>query len=358
MNPYEVLGVERNATKEVIQKAYRDLALKYHPDRNPSPEATEKFKEINLAFEILNNPDKRSSYDRFGTADGSGASPFPGFGGFGGFGGFPNPQDFFDQVLNRRPAQESKGNTTYMDLNIDFEEAVNGCKKSVQVFAQQVCQQCDHGALGWQTCSACNGAGHRTVNQRPFIIQTTCNYCQGSGRTVTAKCNVCNGTGYTASKEETIAFDIPPGVNDGTSVRITGKGGPGPVPGDLFIKLKVIPHPLFKREDENLFCKVPVSFTQLVLGDTIQLPTLQGEVEIVIPPGTSSGTRFRKVGLGVKNLNNNNHGDLYIEVEVDIPQSMDYLELIVNLSEAEKRHVTPVRRAFADTVLKIKEKKK
>ena len=354
MNPYEVLGVERNASKEEIAQAYRKIAFTSHPDRNPAPEAAERFKEAAGAFEILGNPEKRSNFDRFGTAENQNGNGMPFGFNFGGFGGFPNPQDFFNEVLNRHTAQgATQGNPVHMNLNITFEEAINGCNKSVQVFAQQSCPQCDHGAISWETCSACQGAGHRTVNQPPFMIQTTCNNCQGTGKRIKARCQYCKGTGFTAGKEETIAFDIPPGVDNDANIRISGKGGPGAVPGDLFIRIQVTPHVIFNREGENLFCKMPVSYTQLVLGDKIILPTLRGDIEIDIPPGTPSGTSFRKAGFGVKDLRKNLPGDLYVEVQIEIPEKVEY-DFIANLAEAERINVTPARKKFAENLLKMR----
>jgi len=361
-NPYEVLGVSKEASPDEINKAYRELVLKYHPDRNP--EGTEKFKEVQQAFEILNNPEKRRDYDRFGAA-GGGGSPgfeFP-FGGFGVPGGFPNPEDLIRDIFTRRPpaAHAERGVDVQYGLDIDFAEAVLGCKKELDIRQRKPCDKCDHGAIEWRSCQDCGGTGQRTIHQRPFIVQIPCPRCKAKGKIITATCPECGGSGYDANTQiETVSFDIPAGVDEGTRIRLQGKGDPslnGTATGDAYVQLHVRPHPLFNREDEHLFCTVPVSYTQLVLGDTISLPTIKGEIQVAIPPGTQSGTRFLFAGYGTKDLSTNRSGDLFVVVEIEIPRPGYYGDAIVPLAAMEREDLTPARARFQETILKIKEMK-
>jgi molecular chaperone DnaJ len=355
-DPYDVIGVTRDASPADIQKAYRALAFKHHPDRNP--EGTEKFKEVQQAFDILNDSEKRRHFDQHGSM--GGGQPFPGF-DFGFGEGFPNPADFFREIFTQRPARQSeRGADTQYTMEIDFAEAVRGCNKELEINKKKPCDRCDHGAISWQTCSACGGSGQQTINQRPFIIQTPCSRCQAKGKIIMASCHDCNGTGFLPGNEtERINFDIPAGVDSNTRIRLQGKGEPsqnGAFLGDAYVNLRVRSHPLYNREEEHLFCTIPVSYTQLVLGDTLSLPTFQGEIIIPIPPGTQSGTRFRFGGYGTKDLSKGKIGDLFVAVEVEVPSSPPYSEVLIQLAEAEHNTVSPARKQFKDLLDKLKEK--
>jgi len=351
---YDVLGVTRDASPADINKAYRTLAIKYHPDLNP--EGVEKFKEVQQAFDVLNDPEKRHYYDRTGSM--GGGSPFPGF-GFDFGGGFPNPVDFFRDIFTQRP-QPERGVDVQYTMEINFAEAVQGCNKELEIKKNKSCDKCDHGAISWQTCSECGGSGQRTLNQRPFVIQTPCTRCHAKGKIIIVPCPECHGTGFNPSDEiEIIHFDIPAGVDSKTRIRLQGKGSfssNGAFPGDAYVNLHVYPHPLFSREEEHLFCTIPVSYTQLVFGDTLSLPTFKEEIMVSIPPGTQSGTRFRFEGYGTKNLSNRKIGDLFVAVEVEVPLSPPYQEVLTQLAEAEHKTSSPARKQFKELLVQLKEK--
>src|SRR5512143_266527 len=303
---YDILGVARGASETELKKAFRQLAMKYHPDRNPGDRASEdKFKEINEAYSCLSDPAKRANYDRFGTAEGMGAGygPFAAGAGFGDvfddiFG------DFFGAFTGQRRTRPAKGEDLRYDLSITLSEAVFGVEEKIQFLRHEDCGECkgtgSEPGKPPETCPSCKGAGQVRFQQGFFSVSKTCGRCSGSGRLVTSPCSACNGAG---KKEVTrnISVKIPAGVDSGSRLRIHGEGGAGfygGPRGDLYVILEVQEHPFFKREGTELFCQVPVSFPQAALGTEIEVPTLHGTAKLKIPAGTPSGKIFLLKGKG------------------------------------------------------------
>jgi molecular chaperone DnaJ len=329
---YEVLGVERGATEEEIKKAYRRLARKYHPDVNKSPEAEEKFKEINEAYRVLSDPELRRRYDKFGHADFEGVNG--GAGGFGGFdfGDFGGFDDLFDMFfggatgMSRRRGPQRGADLRY-DLHLDFNEAVFGVEKELDITRMEVCSHCggDGAEPGSSltTCPDCQGTGQvRTVRRTPFgqfVNARTCPRCRGAGRWPEKTCRECGGEGR-VTRRRRIKVKIPAGVDEGQRVRLAGEGeggvNGGP-PGDLYIYITVKPHELFQRRGNDVYCEVPISFVQAALGAEILVPTLDGQTKLRIPEGTQTGTSFRLRGLGVPHRFG--RGDQHVRVKVVTP---------------------------------------
>jgi len=334
---YEVLGVDRNATPEEIKKAYRKLARQYHPDVNKSPDAEEKFKEVKEAYDVLSDPEKRARYDQFGHADPN-AGGFGGFGGFGGGdvgGGFGGFEDIFDMFFGGRrtnPNAPRRGADVEMTMTLEFEEAVFGAEKTIEVPREERCDTC-HGSgakpgTNPQTCPACRGTGQEeTVQNTPFgrfINRRTCSRCYGRGVIIQNPCPTCRGTGRMRVTRK-IQVNIPAGVEDGSQLRMAGEGESGVnggPPRDLYILLRVKPHPFFSRDGYDLYCEVPISFVQAALGDEIEVPTLTGKVKLKIPPGTQSETYFRLRGKGVPRLRGHGQGDQHVKVVVVVPKRL------------------------------------
>lgn len=338
---YEVLGVSRDASQEEIKKAYRRLARQYHPDANPGdPTAEAKFKEIKEAYDVLSDPQKRATYDRFGHQE----EVFQGFGGFGGFddlrdftSGF---EDIFDTFFgggftSRRRRQDSsprRGSDLRYDLEISLEEAVLGKETSITIPRTEICPDCGgSGARGGAqpvTCNACGGTGQQQVVRNTafgqFVSIHTCSSCRGEGRVIRDKCPRCGGTGR-VTRERKIEIKIPPGVDNGSKLRVPGEGEAGirgGPPGDLYVFIHVRPHELFKREGENLICEVPISFVTAALGGEIEVPTMEGKAKIHIPEGTQHGTLFKVKGKGVPRLQGYGRGDLFIKVKIFVPRRL------------------------------------
>ncbi|MGL5348128.1 MAG: molecular chaperone DnaJ [Peptostreptococcaceae bacterium] len=340
---YEVLGVDKNADDQALKKAYRKLAMKYHPDRNPDDkEAEEKFKEVNEAYEVLSDSTKRQTYDQFGHAGMNGQAGFggQGFGGQG-FGGF---EDIFGDIFGdmfgggfgggrpRRRGPE-RGADMRQSIEITFEEAAFGKKTSIKVNRSEECSECNGtGAktgTSTKTCPTCNGAGEvRTVQRTPFgnvASSRTCSTCQGEGEVVESPCPKCSGKGSTR-KVKTIEVDIPAGIDDGQMIKLSGqgelgsKGGPR---GDLYIVVNVKNHQLFTREGFDIYFDMPITFAQAALGDDIEVPTLDGKVKYSIPEGTQTGTVFRLREKGITRLRGNGRGDQYVKVVVDTPKKLN-----------------------------------
>ena len=335
---YEVLGVSKTATEEEIKKAYRQLAKKYHPDLNPGDkEAEEKFKEINEANEVLSDPTKRSQYDQFGHA---GAQQGFGGGGFGGFNGnFGGFEDIFSTIFGggsrnsgRSSTRPRQGDDIEQTVTIDFMESINGCKKQVKVNIEEECSSCGgSGAYSKKdinVCGRCHGSGSVIVEQNSIFgrvqTQTTCPKCGGKGQEITRKCDACGGKGR-VRKTKDISVNIPAGVQDGMSMRLEGQGyagyngGPN---GDLYIHVRVRSHEEFKREGDDIYLEAPISITQAVLGDSIEIPTVYGSVTLKIPAGTQSHTKFRLRGKGAKNVRTKLTGDQYVIVIVQTPTNI------------------------------------
>lgn len=345
---YEVLGLSKNASSDDIKKSYRKLAKKYHPDINKEAGAEEKFKEINEAYEVLSDPQKKQIYDQYGHAglENGGMGGFEGFSGFGG-GGFTDINDIFETFMggmggfsnfgfggNRSSRSNSpiKGENRYMQMSIEFLEAVKGIKKTITISVDKKCEHCDGtGAKSKndiETCKTCNGTGKVTRQTRTAfgVMQTVadCPDCNGTGKHIKNKCPNCNGTGY-INKKENVEVNIPAGISSGQQVRLSGygergyNGGPN---GDLYIEIVVKPHKYFVREGNDIYITVPISAIDATLGCKVDVPTCNGDVSLTIPPGSQPGQRLRIKGYGVKSLRSNQVGDQYVELKVEIPTKL------------------------------------
>ena len=336
---YEILGISRDASEDDIKKAYRKLAMKYHPDRNPDDKnAEEKFKEAKEAYEMLSDNQKRSAYDRYGHAGVDPSSAGGGFGGAHGFEGFGDAfGGIFDEIFGGGrggggPRVYRGGDLRY-NLEISLEEAARGVEKTIRIPVQEECSTC-HGSgakPGTQpkTCPTCGGAGQVRIQQGFFSIQQTCPKCHGSGRIITDPCGDCHGAGR-VKKQKTLEVKIPAGIDEGMRLRHTGYGEPGVnggPSGDLFVEIHIRQHPVFERNGDDLHCEMPISFVTAALGGEIEIPTLDGIANIKIPSETQTGKVFRLRNKGIKNVRNGHHGDLHCHVIVETP---------VKLSERQK----------------------
>jgi len=332
---YDVLGVSRGASEDEIKKAYRQLARELHPDVNPSDDAEEKFKEINEAYSVLSDPERRAQYDQFGHAAFDNAGMGGPGGGFGGFGGFDDLGDIFADMFfgggfgGRQSNRPRKGADLRYDLTIDFEEAAFGVETTIELPRTEICDHC-HGnraepGTPITTCPDCNGTGEvRTVQQTPFgrfASTRTCSRCEGEGKTFETPCKVCQGTG-TVRKTRRINVNIPAGIDEGQIVRLSGQGEAGHrggPPGDLLIVIQIRPHELFRREGNNVVCEIPITFVQAALGDEIEVPTLDGKVTMRIPEGTQSGKIMRLRGKGIQDVRGFSRGDQLVHIRVVTP---------------------------------------
>ncbi|GAC1481983.1 MAG: molecular chaperone DnaJ [Candidatus Dormibacteria bacterium] len=330
---YEVLGVGRTASPEELKKAYRKLALQYHPDRNPDdPQAEARFKEINEAYEVLSDQAKRQRYDTFGHAASSGQPGFD-FGG-AGFGG--NVNDIFDMFFGaagqRGRTGPRRGADLRLDLRIDFEDAVFGVERELTIPRAEACTTCAgsgaEAGTSAQTCSQCHGSGQvRRASQSIFgqiVNVTACPRCNGEGRVIEKPCRKCAGTGHLPG-EKKIQVKIPAGVDSGSQIRLSGEGELGPrngEPGDLYIVIQVKSHSVLRRNGTDIVYELPLSVAQAALGDTIEIPTVDGPETLVIPPGTQYGKTFRVHGRGVPHLRSGRRGDQIIFVRVVIPTNL------------------------------------
>lgn len=335
---YDVLGVAKSASDDEIKKAHRKLAKKYHPDLNrDNPEAAEKFKELNEAYEVLSDKDKRARYDQFGFA---GVDPNYGTGqggGFGGgFGGFDMGDlgDIFGSFFgggssrSRRNAPQ-RGETIQQRVMLSFEEAAFGCEKEITINRTERCEECEgtgaEKGSSAETCSNCHGSGVVTQTQRTplgmFQTQAACPNCRGTGKIIRKPCKKCSGTGKTRNSR-TLKVKIPAGIDDGQSIQLRGQGNAGSnggPSGDIIVTIGIRPHPIFTRDGNNVICEIPISFPQAALGDTLQVPTIDGKVEYTIPEGTQTGTVFRLRGKGIQNVNGRGRGDQYVRVNIEVP---------------------------------------
>ncbi len=340
---YDVLGVAKNASEDEIKKAYRKLAMKYHPDRNQGEKtnaAEEKFKEVKEAYEILTDSSKRAAYDRFGHAGvDPNAGGFGGFRGAEGMGGFAEAfGDIFGDIFGggRGGGRSSayRGADLRYNMEITLEQAAKGFATDIRVPAWDSCETC-HGSgakpgTSPKTCSTCGGAGAVRMQQGFFSIQQTCPTCHGSGKVIADPCTTCSGAGR-IKKNKVLEVSIPAGIDEGQRIRLTGKGEPGMnggPPGDLYVEIRLKPHDVFQRDGDDLHCEVPVSIVTAALGGDIEIGTLTDKVSINIPEGTQSGKTFRLRGKGIKGVRSSYPGDLYCHVSVETP---------VRLSEKQKK---------------------
>ncbi len=347
---YSILGVPRQAGEEDIKKAYRQLALKYHPDRNPgNKEAEENFKEAAEAYEVLHDSQKRQLYDAYGH-EGLRGTGFSGFSGFEDiFSSFGDIfQDFFSfgsfggQARQRTAARP--GDDLLYALDLSFEEAVSGTEKEVEIDTFVMCSRCSgSGAEPGSRdtmCPACQGSGQVVSSQGFFRISTSCARCQGTGKVLVSPCRQCQGQGRMRNGKR-VQVKVPAGVDSGTRLRLRGEGESGyrgGPPGDLYVRIEVTPHPHIERDGDNLYSKISISFLQAILGDTVEMPTLDGEKSITIAPGTQPGAVVRFTGEGVPKLRGYGRGDLFVEVEVRIPKGITprQEEILHEFMELEK----------------------
>ncbi|NKC13626.1 MAG: molecular chaperone DnaJ [Gammaproteobacteria bacterium] len=326
---YEVLSVGRDADDSALKKAYRRLAMKFHPDRNPDDaKAEESFKEIKEAYEILSNPQKRATYDQLGHA---GLEQTMG-GARGGAGGF---RDIFDDVFGDIFGTRGGGQRAYRGadlrypLELSLEDACNGTEARISVPSRKTCTTCDgsgaRAGTSPSTCNTCNGAGQVRMQQGFFSIQQTCPRCHGMGKVITDPCRSCNGEGWVRGTN-TLKVKVPAGVDTGNRIRLAGEGEPGEKggpPGDLYVEIHVREHPIFERDGNNLYCEVPISFTTATLGGELEVPTLDHRVNLKIPASTQTGKLFRVRGKGVRAVNGGGLGDLICRVVVETPVNLN-----------------------------------
>jgi molecular chaperone DnaJ len=348
---YDVLGINRDAGEEEIKKAYRKLAMKYHPDRNPdNPKAEERFKEAKEAYEILSDAQKRAAYDQFGHA---GVDPQAGMGGgFGGFGGAGAFSDafggIFDEIFGSGRGARSnvyRGADLRYNLEITLEQAAFGIEEKIRIPTMEICESCKGtGAkAGTQprTCPTCQGSGQVRLQQGFFSIQQTCPKCHGTGKFVADPCPNCHGAGR-VKQHKTLAVKIPAGVDEGDRIRLSGEGehgiNGGP-PGDLYVQVHLKPHAVFQRDGSDLHCEMPISFSTAALGGEIEIPTLNGAAKLRIPGETQSGRTFRLRGKGIKGVRSQAYGDLLCHVVVETP---------VNLTERQKELLRELEESSRD----------
>ncbi len=369
---YEVLGVSRGASDEEIKKAYRKLAVKFHPDKNPSDKAAEeKFKELSEAYEALSDPQRRAAYDQFGHAA---FDPRARAGRASGFGGdFHDPFEIFREVFGGGnifesffgggpdPSQPQRGDDLRYDLEITLEEAAGGCEKEISVSKLDRCDTCDGSGMEpgskIRTCSTCGGRGQVLSSRGIFSIAQTCPHCRGAGRILEKPCKACHGEGK-RQRNSKIKLRIPAGVDAGSRLRSAGngeagfRGGP---PGDLYVVLHVQPHEIFQRDGDDLLCELPVSFVQAALGAEINVPTLDGHATIKIPAGTQPGTTFRVKGKGVKNLQGYGHGDLRVRLQLEVPTRLttEQKARLQAFAESCGEDANPISKSFFEKARKL-----
>ncbi len=335
---YEVLGVSKGASEDEIKRAFRKLAKKYHPDVSKEPNAEEKFKEAQEAYAVLSDKQKRAQYDQYGHAAFEGMNGGAGFdfsdfdfgdifseifgssfGGFGGFGGREN-----------RSSSARRGSDRLIRMNLTFEEAVFGCKKTINLDVYDECSECSgKGGKGEKTCSTCHGSGTVTAQQNTlfgaFMTRTTCPDCKGKGKTYSTTCSKCKGTGKVKSNKD-IEVKIPAGVDTGNQLRLAGKGDSGTnggSNGDLYLEFRVKEHELYEREENDIYLELPLTITEAVLGCKKDIPTLYGNVKLTIPEGSNTGDKHRLKGKGIEDLHTGTKGNMYVILNVIIPDKLD-----------------------------------
>ena len=353
---YEVLGVAREASADELKKAYRDLARRYHPDKNPDDaEAEERFKEASEAFRVLSDPEQRKRYDRFGHQAFERGGSSPGFDPSDFSGGFGEIlEGIFGDVLGRARGRKRSGRDLQIDVSVTFEEAALGADKTVTVTRPQPCDRCSGsgGEPGTtvRSCPTCDGRGEVRFQRGIFAATRTCATCGGTGKKPEVPCTKCRATGLVEGQHE-LSVRIPAGVEDGAvrSVRGAGEVGPGG-PGDLHLTIRVEPHPLFERRGVDVLCTVPITFPQAVLGATLDIPTLEGKVQMKLPPGTQSGKSFRLRGKGITAYGGVGKGDQLVTVMVEVPEKItrEQRRLIEALAAEMGTDTLPQRASFLD----------
>lgn len=376
---YSLLGIDRSASDSEIKKAYRKLAMKYHPDRNPGDaEAEQTFKDIGEAYEVLKDPDKRAAYDRYGHAafesgiGGGGGGPSAGGFDFGGSGFSDIFEDLFNEFAAGRrggggsggaaSSARRRGSDLRYNLDISLEDAFEGKKEDITLTSSVSCDACDGsgGEKGAKptTCSTCGGRGVVRTQQGFFTIERTCHSCQGSGEIIEKPCRKCAGSG-TIRKDRTLAVTIPAGVEEGTRIRLSGEGEAGyrgASPGDLYIFLSIRPHSFFRREGNDLHCTVPITFTTAALGGAIEVPTIESKrVKLTVPEGTQTGRQFRLRGKGMPVLRSKTRGDMFVHVRVETPVKLTkkQRELLEEFDKSSSKKTSPESHGFFDRVREL-----
>ncbi len=360
---YELLEVTKDCDKSTIKKAYRKMAMKYHPDKNPDDvEAEEKFKAVNEAYQVLSDDEKRSIYDRYGKEG------LQGHGQGGGFGGFDDLSSIFEEMFGGSgfggfAGGSRKERKTYnynldiaVEVTIQFNEAIFGCKKEVKYSYKNACKDCKgtgakDGKLS--TCPHCQGQGQIHMRQGFMTFSQTCPHCSGSGQAVTSKCNTCNAKGYKETKDK-FEVSIPEGVNNGNRIRVSNRGNiaPNGTRGDLYLQIRVKEDSHYVRHDDDIYIEVPIFFTQVALGDTITIPGLRGELELKIPAGTKDKEQFKFKGEGVTSVQGYGKGDLVVQIKINYPKSLnsEQKELLEKLQDSfgleSKPHVSSFEGMF------------
>jgi molecular chaperone DnaJ len=359
---YDILGIQRSVGQEDIKKAYRKQALKYHPDKNAGDKgAEERFKEINEAYAVLSDPEKRDLYDRYGHAAFAGG----GGGGFRDFDfGVRGFEDIFSDVFGdifgaaRRGARGARGADLRYHLTIDFNEAVFGVEAKIQVPRHEMCGHCNgNGAEPPgqpETCATCRGTGQVRTQQGFFAISRTCPQCRGTGRTIKNPCKECRGTGK-VKKTRTLTVKVPHGVETGTRLRLSGEGesgSGGAPPGDLYVVIEVRPHPIFTRQGSDIVVVVPITFPEAALGAEIEVPTIEGLVKMKIKPGTQSGDTHALRGKGVPHLSGHGRGDQHVVIRVETPTKLTHRQrdLLEEFSRESREETHPETRGFFEKV--------
>jgi molecular chaperone DnaJ len=363
---YEVLCVTRTCTATELKSSFRKLALQFHPDKNPDDKkAEEAFKELSEAYEVLSDPEKRARYDRFGHQAPGGFGPSPFDAGFGG----ANINDIFEGIFGdifggggrRGRSSRQRGRDLRYNLETTFQEAAFGTEAKVKIPRHTNCDTC-HGSgakpgTGPKTCPACNGTGELRLTQGFFQIARPCNQCGGAGKVITDPCAACRGAGK-VEEESVLTVKVPPGVDTGTRLKLTGEGDPGEhggPPGDLYVVVHIQEHPIFIREDTEVICEVPIGFTQAALGATIEVPTLDGKVKMKIPSGTQSGKVFRLRGKGIPHLNGYQRGDQHVRVTVEVPEKLTrkQRELLEQFAALSGEETHPQAKSFLEKVREL-----
>lgn len=364
-DPYELLGVDRSASSEEIKSCYRKLAMQYHPDRNPGDAvAEERFKEISHAYDILIDPDKRTAYDRFGHA------AFQGPGGGAGGGGFHDPFDLFREVFGSGGGgifehffgggagggETGRGSDLRYDLEIKLEEASRGVEKEIEIRRAGRCSACGGSGAGagarLHTCPTCRGRGQVVASRGFFQVAQPCPRCRGAGEMFDHPCKVCRGEGRSETTTR-IKLKIPAGIDDGARLRSSGNGEAGvrgAASGDLYVVIHIREHAVFSRDDDDLFCEIPVPFVTAALGGEIRVPTLDGKASLKIPAGTQSGTVFKLRGKGMPHLRGGNHGQLLVRVAVEVPTKLgaEQRRKLQEFAESCGDQNTPITKSFLE----------